>query len=111
MNLPGFDVDSQASKSDRQMESAGADASWIQVKYAVFKGLIDLMGVARNNGIDPGGLGFQVQIAQIVKHVESCTSKFDDDGCRELGRPWGGVHIPAHGKDRCNAAKAGEDFG
>jgi len=71
--------------------------------------LFDFVGVAGNDGIEAGGLGFEVQIAQIMKHVESCVAKFDDHRGREFVCPWSGVHIAAHGENRGNGAEAGED--
>jgi hypothetical protein len=75
------------------------------------KGLLGLVRVAGNYRAEASGLGLQVEVAQVVKHVEGYVSAFDDDGGRKFSGPWSGVDVAAHGEDRSNGTEADENFG
>ncbi len=111
LHFPGPPADLEQGECHRQLKAARPGAPWVQVQDSRIEALLDLVGVAADYRIESRSLGFQVEIAEIVEHIEMESQGFDDSGHREFLGPGLSVHIPAHGKHGSNAFELGEDFG
>jgi len=60
--------------------------------------LLGLMGVAADDRVEPGCLWIEVEIVEIVEHIQIEAGNFDNRGKRQLLRPRLCVHVAAYGK-------------
>ena len=85
------------------METAWAGAAWIEIQHAVLLFDLGLMAVTVDDHAESGGFRLQVELREIMKHVNRNASGFDNFGHGQPLRPGLGVDIAA---DRGN----GRDF-
>src|SRR5689334_14394095 len=57
-------------KRNRQTESPGASASWIEIEHSVNGLDPGLMGVAGDHDIDAAGYGIDPEVVDIVQHMK-----------------------------------------
>lgn len=88
-NLPAdvASIDDQLSYTDRQLESPRARAARIEVKHSVARLLLGDVAVAANHDVESRSFRFQIELGQVVQHVDGRAAEFDDFGLRKLARP------------------------
>ena len=68
-----------------------------------------LMGVAANDCVETRPLRFQVEVVEIMKHIEAEAGGFNHGRARKLLRLR--VHVAPHGKDGCDKFQLRENLG
>ncbi len=86
-------------------------AAGITVKHSVARLLFGNVTVATNNDGESGGFGFEVQLRQIVQHIDGNATQFKHFGFRQLVRPRSFVDVAAHGYKRGDGGEFFKDLG
>lgn len=69
------------------------------------------MAVSIDHSRESGGLGLQIELGDIVQHVNGKAAEFDDFRLRQLARPGACVDVPADGRNRRNLLQLLKNFG
>src|SRR5690348_16682418 len=69
------------------------------------------MGVAKNDGGKVGGAGIQIQLGQIVQHVNRNSIQLKNVSGRKVTSPPLTIHVAADGSNRGYAGKLSQDRG
>src|SRR5260370_9304133 len=110
LDLPRPFGDVEQRKSDRQLKTTGPGTARVQEEDHAIVALLGLMGVAADDRVESGSLWIDVEIVEIVEHIEIETGNFDNRGKRQLLRPRLCVHVAAHGKHGSDSFQLGEYF-
>lgn len=102
--------DDQRSDGDRQFKASRPSASRIEVQHSVFRFLFRSVAVAGNHNCKSGGFRFEVELSQIVKHVNQNAVDVDDFGLMQLERPFSFIDISADGGHGRDAGQLLENF-
>src|SRR5208282_5175150 len=103
--------DQQFPQTYRQVETAWPGAAWIKIEDAIFLFDLRLMAVAVHHHAESASSQLQVELAEIMQHIDGNTAGFDDFGFRQSARPDVSVDVTAdrgYGRD---LRKRFEDFG
>ena len=69
------------------------------------------MSVAADYGREPGGPGIEIQLRQIVQHIDGNPAYFEHFSLGQLLRPHAFVYVAANRSDWSDGAKLIEDLG
>jgi hypothetical protein len=69
------------------------------------------MAVAVDHHAESGGFRLQVELAEVMHHIDRHAAGFDDFGFRQTARPRGGVDVTADCGYGGNPRERFEDFG
>ena len=72
----------EAHEADRQIETARARAPRIQIDDAIALCDLGFVGVTADHDAKTGRVGIEIQLGEVVKHVEQLSSYLDDAGER-----------------------------
>jgi len=95
-------LNDQFPDSYRQLESAGAGATGIEVECAVSGFLLRDVTVAGDHDFEASHFGFQIELSQVVEDIDADAPKFHEFGLRKFARPRFFVDVAAnggHGRD------------
>src|ERR1700722_6495264 len=87
LNLPGNRAQVQPRNGYRQLKPSGARASGIDVEDAGALAASKLMRVSADDHLESGRFSNQIELMDVVQHVDVHRASFDDRRCRERGRP------------------------
>ena len=93
------------------MKAAWPSAPWVQIEDACIVTFNGLMSVPAYDRVESGGLRFEVEVLEVVKHIKTKASGLDDGGKRQFLRPGLRVHIAAYGKHGRDEFELRENFG
>jgi hypothetical protein len=93
-----------------QFESPRPRAARIEVKHSFTHFLLGNMAVAGNHDLESGGFRLEIELCEIVEHIDRDTSKFDDFILRQLTRPWTFIDVAADRSKRCDGRELLEDL-
>ena len=94
----------QPSNRHRQFEAPRTCAAGIEVEHAVAHLLLRNVAVAGDHNLESGGFRLQIELREIVQHVDGNAADLDDFGLRQVCAPTRLVDIAAdggHGRDGC----------
>src|SRR5579864_846831 len=93
------------------MKPTRSSTARIQVQHASIETLLNLMGVAADDCVEAGGLRIEIEILEVVEHIETEARSLDNCGQRKFPRPGLRVHIAPHGENRRDKLELRENFG
>ena len=102
--------DDQLAKAHRQLESPRPGAAGIEIEHSVARLVLGNVTVAAYDNRESGGFGLEIQLRQIVQHVDGNTAQFERLGFRQLARPRTFVYIATHGSDGGNGREIVENL-
>src|SRR5271169_1835026 len=108
-HFPRFDH--QFPHAHRQVEAAWPGAAGIEIQDAVLLFYLRLMTVAIDHNAESSCLRLQIELAEIMQHVDGQACDIDHFRFRQREPPGPGVDVAAHrsyGRDLCEFV---EDFG
>src|SRR3954469_781752 len=68
------------------------------------------MGVSRNDDIDPGCRGINVNLVEIVQHIERPAAQHDELGVRIVLCPGAHIYVPSYSRGRGNLSQSLDHF-
>ena len=101
----------EASYGDGQGEAAGAGAAGVYIEDAFVPAGAGFMGVARDDDVEAGDFGAEVELAEVVEDVDQDVLDADDFGGWQGSSPRFGVHIAADGHNWSDGFELIEDGG
>jgi len=102
IGLPGSFREVQAGYGNGQGEAPGAGAARVDIEDAFVPTGVGFMGVARDDDMEAGDFGIEVELAEVVEHVDQNVLDADDFGGWQGSSPGIAVHVAADGHDRCD---------
>ena len=111
LGLPGSFGEVEAGDSDGQGEAAGTGAARVDIEAAFVPTGVGFMGVAGDHDLEAGDFGIEVELAEVVEHIDQDVLDADDFGGWQGSSPGLGVHVAADGHDRRDASKSIKDGG
>jgi len=67
------------------------------------------MGMSRDDNVDPGRLGINVNLVEIVQHIERPTAQHDELGIRIVLCP-AYIDVPSYSRSRGNPSESPDYF-
>ena len=100
----------RACNGDGQLETSRPGAPRIQVKHAVGGRDLRPVRVARHHHAEPGGDWIDLQLMQVMQHVDPPAGDLDGSVHRVGSRPAGGIGVPPDGRRGRNLLQPGHDL-
>ena len=96
--------------TDGKLEAARSGTGRIEIEDAVSDFIHRCVGVAGDDSGESGGCGIQVELFQIMQHVQRESAGFNYFCQRKSLAPGTGIDISANRLHECNATEFFEDF-
>jgi hypothetical protein len=94
-----------------QFESPRPRAARIQVKHSIAHLLFGNVTVAADHNRESSRFGLEVQLLQIMQHIDGNTAQLNHLSFRQLATPGRFIDVSTHGGDGTNRGKLLEDIG
>lgn len=100
----------QYRQGDGQAKTPWPGASWVKVEHALNSLDPGPMRVAGNDHVNSAGYGIQLQLMDIVQHVDRAPAEPYDCGVGIRFRPVAGINIPSDRNHRRNPTESDDDL-
>jgi len=87
-------------EADGKRETARSCAAWIDVENAIARIGLGLVGVPADHDLNTSCPRTEIEVLEIVKHVDIGSCQFNGDVFRKGLAPGLGIYVAAHGVDR-----------
>lgn len=104
-------LNNQLPKTDRQFESLWARTPWIEVKHSAARLLFWYVTVPEDHDAESGRFGLQVELPEVMEHVEGSAIQLDGLSLGQPARPRALVNVAAHRRHWRNRGEFLENFG
>lgn len=96
-------LDDQLAYTHRQLEASRPRAARIEEENSIAVFTFCNVAMAKDDDLKSRGFGLEIELRQVVQHVDSDASAFENFCLRQRLRPCAFVNVAAYGNDRRNS--------
>src|SRR2546423_981529 len=107
-DLSGLDF--QLAYAHRQVKAPWPGAAGVEIEHAILFFNLQLMAMAVDHDAESGGIGFYVELGEVVDHVDRDALDFNRVGCGQGVGPRPAIYVAADGGNGSEFAQTFENF-